>query len=94
MCCFIRRISAAIKFGYIYKPTLAFSLSDPALSLNCVILFNHPILETQFKIHANSVWPETEDWLNIILLSGFRPEAKKLATVSKTFFLNGQDFEM
>ena len=44
-----------------YNPTLAFSLSDPALSLNCVILFNQPILDTQFKIQANSEWPETAD---------------------------------
>jgi tryptophanyl-tRNA synthetase len=46
-------VTAAIKTGYPYNPTVAFSLFLPAFSLNCVIRFNHPIRATQLKIHAN-----------------------------------------
>ena len=35
------------------NPTETFSRSFPALSLNCVIRFIHPMRATQLKIHAN-----------------------------------------
>ena len=41
-------------FGYEYNPILAFSLWLPAFSLNCVILFNQPILAVQPNIQAIS----------------------------------------
>ena len=66
-----------------YRPTLAFSLSDPALSLNCIILFNQPILETQFKIQASSS-DLNRRLIENYTLFGSKPVAKKLAVVSKT----------
>ena len=47
-------LSCVARMGWLNRPTLAFSLSFPAFSLNCVILFSHPILATQLSIHAPS----------------------------------------
>ena len=67
---------------------LAFSLSFPAFSLNCVILLSQPILETQLKIQAASECAETIDWLKIMLCAGSIPHAINVATVSLIFFFN------
>ena len=67
---------------------LAFSLSFPAFSLNCVILFNQPIRATQLKIQAPSEWAATPDWLKIILFFASIPLAINVATVSLIFFFN------
>ena len=65
-----------------YNPTLAFSLSLPAFSLNCVILFNQPILAIHPKIQDPSEWAGTKDWLKIILFLQSNPLARKAAVVS------------
>ena len=81
-------MSAAIKTGYIYKPTLAFSLSGPAFSLNCVILFSQPILATQLNNQDPSECAGTDDWLKIILFFGLIPQAKKAEVVFRMFCFN------
>ena len=35
--------------------------AELAWILNCVIRFNQPTLQTQFRIHASSAWPLTDD---------------------------------
>ena len=62
--------------------------AELAWIINCVSRIGWLNRMTQFKIQASSAWPETEDWLKIMLLFGLRPVAKKLAVVSNTLFCN------
>ena len=57
------------------RPSEAFSVFLPALSLNWVIRYIQPMRATQLKTQASSAWPGTWVWLKRIERSGSMPLA-------------------
>jgi hypothetical protein len=78
-------MSAAIRFGYTYRPDDAASRSLPALSLNCVIRFSQPSRATQLKIQASRACAWTWLWMNRMQRAGSSPQAISAAAISRVW---------
>jgi hypothetical protein len=69
-------MSAAIRLGYAYSPTLAFSRCFPAFSLNWVMRLSQPNRAMQLKIQASSACAETWLWLKMMQRFASTPAAR------------------